>query len=484
MKKLCALMCVTLMLSCIAALPISANSAQMHWEGVSSTGAIISDGDCPIVVEKELLTFDIDSFPQEYYSNVEDYLAYTGKVSAEYTFYNPADYTVTARLLFPFGTQPMYASSYDSESGTRRDHADTEKYDVTVNGEAVEKTLRYTLSDRNVQFDLTKDLALLHNGFVEDDFYSPDLPVTMYFYTVSGVDTVEYPAATAAFDISENDYPNSRLYLEGQSGSHYQKRTNAQRMGIDAENGQKIVMWVIGEPLTKPLEWLFYENGGVEDKQRIDGVMTLYETKTSTFREFAQMGWFEEHTTVSESDWYNAKVALLKDAEATSFGSMLYLWHARLDAPTLMRWYEYDITLEPGERIVNTVTAPIYPAIDLEYEPDIYEYTYLLSPATTWKEFGELKIVVNTPYFVTESSLEGFEKTEGGYILMRNGLPEGELIFTLSESETPTKPPRKLTNYIPIEIIISFSVMAAIALVLVGGVIAIVVIVKKRKKVK
>ena len=483
MKKLCLLMSVTLLMLC-AALPATANSAQMHWEGVSSTGAIITDGESPIMVEKELLTFDIAEFPQEYYSNIDEYLSYTGKVTAEYTFYNPADYTVTARLLFPFGTQPMYAASYDSETGTRRENADTEKYGVTVNGEAVETTLRYTLSGRGAQFELTKDLALLHDGFVEDDFYSPDLPVTIYLYRVSGIDEQKYPAANVAFDIGETDYPNSRLYLVDQSGSHYQKSSSTQRMSIWAKNDQKIALYVIGEPLSEPIEWRFYENGGVENREQIDGTIVNYETETITFREFALQGWFEEHTTVSESDWYNANVAMIKDAEQTSYGSMLYLWHVQIGEPTLMRWYEYEITLAPGERIVNTVTAPIYPAIDLTYEPDVYEYTYLLSPATTWRQFGELKIVVNTPYFITESTLDSFEKTDSGYVLTRNGLPDGELIFTLSESETPTKPPRKVTNYIPIEIIISFSVMAAVALVLIGGVVTIVVIVRKRKKAK
>lgn len=484
MKKICAFICIALLLSCVTALPAAANSAQMHWEGVSSTGAIITDGNSPIVVEKELLTFDIAEYPQQYYTDINEYLSYTGKVSAEYTFYNPSDYTVTARLLFPFGTQPTYAASYDSETGTRRDNADTEKYGVTVNGDAVETTLRYTLSDRYRQFELKRDLALLHDGFIKDDFYSPDLPVTIYLYRVSGVDTQKYRAATAAFDISEQDYPNSRIYLQNQSGSHYQKHTNTQRMGIDAENGDKIAVWVIGEPLSTPLEWHFYENGGVEDRERIDGVMTLYETETITFREFALQGWFEEHTDVSESDWYNAKVALLKDAEQTSYGSMLYLWHANLNAPTLMRWYEYEITLRPGERVVNTVTAPIYPAIDLTYEPDVYEYTYLLSPATTWGQFGELKIVINTPYFVTESTIDGFEKTESGYVMTLSGLPDGELIFTLSESESPTKPPRAITSYIPVELIISFSVIGGVTLLLVGCVVAIVVILKKCKKAK
>ena len=483
--EICVFICITLLLSCVAALPAAANSAQMHWEGVSSTGAIITDENSPIVVEKELLTFDIDSFPQEYYHDIQEYLAYTGKVTAEYTFYNPADYTVTARLMFPFGSQPTYASSYDSETDTRRDNADTQKYDITVNGQSIDKTLRYTLSQWGKQFELSEDLSLLHDGFVEDDFYAPDLPVTIYYYTVSGVDTEKYPPATVAFDIAEDDYPNSRLYLQEQTGSHFSNRTNTQRMSIDAENGQKIVLWVIGEPLSEPLEWKFYENGGVEDREQIDGVMTLFETETLTFREFAMQGWFEEHTNVSESDWYNAKVALLKDAEQTSYGSMLYMWHTNLNAPTFMRWYEYEITLAPGERIVNTVTAPIYPAIDLTYEPDVYEYTYLLSPATTWRQFGELKIVINTPYFVTESTLDGFEKTEDGYVLTRSSLPDGELIFTLSESETPTKPPRNITNYIPIELIISFSVIGGVALVLISGAaVAVVIIIKKRNKAK
>ena len=176
-------------------------------------------------------------------------------------------------------------------------------------------------------------------------------------------------------------------------------------------------------------------------------------------------------------------LSMLNDAEETSFGSMIYLWnYTVINSPTFMRWYEYEITLAPGERIVNTVTAPIYPAIDLEYEPDVYEYTYLLSPATTWRQFGELKIVINTPYFVTESTLDSFEKTANGYELTRNGLPDGELIFSLSESDAPTKPPRNITNYIPIELIISFSVMGGVALLLIGGVVTIVVIVRKRKK--
>ena len=83
------------------------------------------------------------------------------------------------------------------------------------------------------------------------------------------------------------------------------------------------------------------------------------------------------------------------------------------------------------QTIVNTVTAPIYPSIKGDYEPAIFEYTYLLSPANTWKEFGNLDIVINTPYYLIKNSIEGFEYKNPGYELHLTGLPEEELVFTL-----------------------------------------------------
>ena len=108
-KRFLSLGIVFLLMFSLLVVPASANSAQTQWQGVDSAGAIVRDGGSPIIVEKELLTFDIQEFPDNYYSDLDSYLAYSGKVTAEYTFFNPADYTVTATLLFPFGCEPTYA---------------------------------------------------------------------------------------------------------------------------------------------------------------------------------------------------------------------------------------------------------------------------------------------------------------------------------------------------------------------------------------
>lgn len=67
--------------------------------------------------------------------------------------------------------------------------------------------------------------------------------------------------------------------------------------------------------------------------------------------------------------------------------------------------------------------------------------------------------MVKTPYYMTECGVDGFIKTGGGYALTLPGLAEGELTFTLSESEKP-QPPKGASLYLmPTEFII---VMAAV----------------------
>ena len=451
-----ALVCVFL-LSAMLVVPASANSAQTQWEGVDSAGAIVRDGGSPIIVEKELLTFDIQEFPDNHYFDLDSYLAYSGKVTAEYTFFNPADYTVTATLLFPFGCEPMYATNeYYGK--------DTEKYDILIDGQPVEKVMRYTLSSGFDQFELETDLALLHDDYVTDSFYTLDLPVTKYVFMPSGVDTETYGAADAGFDMVRDD-PERRIYFVDQNGLHTQDDGDL-RVHSGVENGEAITVYVIGQDYAEFPQWKFYQDGGVEDGEEIDGTMTLESREELSFRDLALSKWSAD-SGVSEIDWYNAIVAMLTGS-SDSTGSNLHLWDlGSLDLSRyLMRWYEYEISVGPGERIANTVTAPIYPDIDSRYEPPVFEYTYLLSPAQTWAEFGNLDIIVNTPYYMTVSGPEGFQYNNPGYELHLTGLPEGELTFTLCSEQEPKAP--AFNGYVYPEILlIGAAILVTIVVVIV-----------------
>ena len=63
---LCAIMLI------VSYVPYYANSAQTQWRGVDATGAMVSEENSPIVVEKEVLTFDINEFPSNYYRDMTD----------------------------------------------------------------------------------------------------------------------------------------------------------------------------------------------------------------------------------------------------------------------------------------------------------------------------------------------------------------------------------------------------------------------------
>ena len=461
MKKYLSMMfCLLLVLSPVQVL---ANSAQTDWRGVDATGALVVGEESPIIVEHEELVFEIQEFPQEYYSEDADFLAYAPSATARYTFYNPSDYTVTARLAFPFGAAPDYSANY-------YDAIDAEKYGVSVDGVSIEKQVRHTLTDLGGSFDVERDIPLLYDDYVEDEFYRPDLPVTMYVFEPN-VDLTKYESAYAAIDLSFDEI-KTRAFLKYGNGAS--TTVSAVRLGEFVDEGDQYVLYVMGEQVE--LEpWKFYTNGGTT--AQIDGTMELLYTMEMTFEELVMEKYPEGD--VSKTDWYNAVVASANRYQmAHGVIGMEFILNGEYNVRRfLMQWFYYEISLEPGQRMVNQVTVPMYPAIDADYEPPVYNYTYLLSPASTWAEFGTLDITVNTPYNLVGEPSVAFEKTTSGYAVSLEGLPEGELEFTLSTVENPEQS--------KVDILYAAEILLRLGwplIVIVAGIVVIRRSLKNRKK--
>ncbi len=134
---------------------VFANSAQSWFHGVNATGMLLTDKESPVVVEHETLRFDIQSFPEAH--GPEE--IYDATVTAEYTLYNPSEYTITANLLFPFGNKPEYSTKiYDKENDAYFDVDDTQQYEITVNDKVIEKKVRHTYSQGYFQFETERDM--------------------------------------------------------------------------------------------------------------------------------------------------------------------------------------------------------------------------------------------------------------------------------------------------------------------------------------
>lgn len=464
MKKIILVLFVMLLTVVTIKTPVLANSAQTRWHGTDSTGSIILDEESPIIVEKELLTFDIEEFPESYYKELDDFLSYSGKVTAEYTFYNPAEYTVTATLAFPFGGVADYADLYDDKKEKPLINVDTEKYDIKINGNIIDKQIRHTYMEYGAQFNLEEDLVKLHDGYMVDDFYNPNLTVTKYTYIAKDVDKEEYNAANAGFIVSEDN--NTKIYMENNSGGSVLDEGIMLTTWVDLK--EEFSVYAIGEPFDEELNWKFYANGSCEDE--IKGSMELISTESMTLKDFV-LSKYNPESGVLDYDWYNAMITSFKRYEWAN--GAIHSSEITFDiSGKLMRWYQYEISLEPKQRIVNTVTAPIYPSINSDYEPAIFEYTYLLSPAKTWKEFGNLDIIINTPFNLLENNIEGFEYINPGYELHLTGLPEGDLVFVLSSEDQPLY---NRNNYFDIRFVIA-------GVVILTGSTAIVITNKSKKK--
>ena len=439
---------------------VFANSAQMSWSGVAATGMIVTDRNCPIVVEKELLTFDISEFPNESYNSEVTFLAYSGRVTAQYTFYNPADYAVTATLAFPFGELPEYVYFVLNDYAGR--------YGVSVNGSPIQAAVRHTLTYMNSSFDVEKELPKLAEEYKDDVFYKPDIPVYRQTYTVSGIDE-QQKGTYAAFV-----WRGGPKMIEHNMGGW--TVPDGQLMRTSVRNGDEIVLWFIGG-CPESIPWQLYEEARCETPT--DGDVQLTESVEMTFEQFALQD-YDPDSGVLQADWYNSVVVYLTLHQSIydTIGDV----HMADFTHNLLRWYQYEITLQPGERMTNTVTAPIYPSINTAYRPAIYGYTYLLSPARTWSDFGSLDIVINTPFYITESGIKGFEKTDSGYALSLDGLPEGELKFTMSESKNPSSSSNPLLMIAYILAIILHEVPLIGVVIGVLAIALVVKLVKKRKR--
>ena len=410
-------------------LPVSANSAIMIWHGTDMSGVVSADEECPLTVLQEDLTFQITDTPDGWFNDAGAFREYGSTVTASYTFHNPSDLHVTATLAFPFGTLPAYAYSIAHEDYYECMEQEREKYRITVNGQPADVTMRYTwLHGRG--YDTGKDLPLLEDSYHTDAFLHPETPVTVFTYKPDIADP-EKASHISASAVINGDPDDVRWMMEPACGVSV------------TEKGTEVTVWaseeevhliVLGPEDPAVPAWTFKD---VETNTETGGSMVLQKRETTTFLDcvLAAKNTFPD---MSGHDWYNIFVSSLNTSlEGRQFYSRSFI--DPVPQESILRWYVYTLEAEPGETLVNSVTAPVYPDVDMGYKDPVYSYHYLLSPASTWKEFGALNVEIRTGMHLLETSQKGFEQTEDGHRASFETLPEGELSFELCAVSSPSR---------------------------------------------
>ncbi len=429
-----------------------ANSVQRYFEGIDSSGAIVTMENCPVVVDKEDLDFYI------YYqgkSNSQGQYEQFGSVCATYTFRNPSENTINMDVVFPYG--------YKDENKSDKDDCS-----VSVDGAQIAWRTRYTHIDY-YPFDIERDLSSLSDDFVQDSFFATTQKVYKYTYSVSdtaqGLDlTFEYDRNWARKVVCD---------------FHSQREGNKQQIVMSTAGKPQLVFYVVGEDLDIAACDVTVIGG------QKGGHLSLVSRQEQTFGDELAYVNRPADSDVLDIDWYNALANTFNSLHDSAVINPLEFVISRYPEFSLFRWCQYTLSIAPGQTIVNSVTVPLFPARNERYIPAVYEFIYYLSPATTWAGFKDLTVNIHTDGYLLNYAKKGFAKTDGGYTYHSDKLPDGELTFKICSEET-----QKSRNFI-FFVIIFLYILAIVLGVTVGAplvvfsititIIAIVKSVKKKK---
>lgn len=385
---------------------VSANSALSYWEGTDAAGVMTRDEDCPVIVEHETLTFDLNDDAEE-----------PDRFTAEYTFHNPSDLDVRCRLAFPFGPRPDYVTMINA-------YDDAENYHILVNGEEIEPVVRYT-SPAGMKFETEEDLMRLQDDYRDDVFFRKDLPVyrcTLHF-SLEEYDSEDGYYIEAVSDL-RND-PSHIRYLFPESAGYTVTPEATRAFIILSKMEEDVEIFCFGEPTE--FSWTYRMTD--PDRKEAEGTCTLTQEEL-TYEEFVLS--LKENDDISDIDQYNALTDLFIHASDMD----IFLPRPWLMSSYLMKWYCYDLNFAPHETIINAVQAPSCPDIDANFEDPVCTYSYLLSPASTWSEFRELEVIVRSQLEMLDGSLE-FTREDNTYRAVYQGLPEEELSFRMCRVSNP-----------------------------------------------
>ena len=368
------------------------------------------------------------------------------------------------RLLFPYGERPGYYFHWGMETKIA-----PVSYSITANGQELPFSIRH-LWRGGEQVELSyEDFEHFYDSYWEDDFFHPELPVTRYTYKIhlgEVTDKLSQDGGYLGFTLPK-DQVGYRIGVrehEGMGTVGDGSEVFAVYMDPNRIKNPTIEIFVFGEPLTEDLTPRAFERRNSDYTHFYDEVpcksATMVQEEQMRFLEltkelkaeewdFSELDWYNAMAIKLSEEWKNSPIPFLtmdrvpplidlywEEKDAIDWGEAFHPYGEQWQWETDMAYhmvccYEYSLTIGPGERMVHTVTAPVYPSITENLAPMYYGYLYLLSPARSWADFGKLEVVVNTPYVINYNSLSGFRQTETGYRMVRQGLPEEELYFEL-----------------------------------------------------
>jgi len=377
-------------------------TASFYSRGVPVSLPLVTQGGEGMVLNSVRIDLDIQEFPV--FPDLDSYLNFDSTTNMDLELYNPGSEPMTVTMMVPCGTDPLYAYNYDYETDTALFHAARERYCFYRNGESLDAALRVTNDDTP---PVTEENWTTR-------YVTPDTTVTKYACRITELEQSENPLAAIW---GPPQYSPVRGLLVRDKG--YEIINTNFRVVVPAAIGKELVVYIVGDAPDYHLGWHFV---GHDKKTPIDGAVELVDTQVMTFREFA-MESFPEDWGIPEADWAYAMAETI--SAPTYYGG---------NSPTLSRpyrWYQLDLTIQPGETVNLFISLPLYP--DSSSSGTIYNLD--LDSLRALNPQGEQMLVLDTPKIIAQSNGE-FSTDGTPYSLNLESVSGSELTFSLSTPRT------------------------------------------------
>lgn len=355
-------------------------------EGVPVEGLVIGGDSSNAVLQDLQITLNLTASPLEN-TRISDNTAVL-----DYTFHNPTGEPITLALTLPAGQDPRYASSYEYETGNNWFDTNRHLYTASANGQSLDLTLRMTGNDIPPVAEDQWSVGLFNSA----------TPVTVFTYKITDLGG----RADAIALVRTSGLGNSVTLLE--NGQYAVVIDTATKQDILVSLGQQITLCVFGDATGFQPVWAFYTDFTYQET--LAGTAEPVSTQQMTIQEYAA-GRFDTASGVCASDY--ALLLATQLHHNTTYNSSF----VELSFPQARRWFQYELTLAPGETVVNTVTLPLYPdALITNMSKEAFIcHIDLLSLRIAQPQTGPV-ITLNTPYELTESAVE-YTATENSYTL-------------------------------------------------------------------
>ena len=446
---------------------VFANSGPTYWKGYPSSDIMLIKENCPITVKNENLVFDFSD---------DDNSGYTidGKVTATYKMENPTDELLSVQMAFPFVGRVNELSPDDIAIMAGGNPV---PYDLFI-GDTVD-SYGASVEDREASFDF-KDIVntITDEPYKAENFTEKELGK---LYMIEVKPTTDQ---RINFAVDFNfDFAKTKVLTYG--FNRYERDGKKVRIAAWCYEPEVLEIYVLGEDIDLKIN--AYTDGELSKKTDLftHQISTKeVELKPYLMEYIKNHNYRETNNMFPDTQLYNLYGKALDRHFTSGYSS------------------EHDLLEQENyQRILTLVYIVEFPAnsekeVSVRYRTSgtmdrretadpLYTFDYIMNPARNWKDFKNLNIEIIPPQkapYIVKSSIQLTKGENNTYTATLAELPEDDLSFTLYAHEKITlfdktfgKIQQKLGYVV-------FFAMNAIPFLIIGIIIVMLAIRRKKGK--